>query len=129
MSLTRGQVIDTAVSILTRFGLADLSMRRLARELDVQPGALYWHVENKQALLVEVAARLLDTVPAGVGRDGDEPAADLKRLVVAVRRALVPIPDAADVVAVAWAVDPGSVPALVAMRALVDDLVEPKAQA
>jgi TetR/AcrR family tetracycline transcriptional repressor len=59
MTLTRDQVEDTALAILTRFGLADLSMRRLARELDVQVGALYWHVKSKQELLVGVAARLL----------------------------------------------------------------------
>ena len=59
MALSRDQIITTAVDILTRYGLADLSMRRLARELDVQPGALYWHVANKQELLVEVADVLL----------------------------------------------------------------------
>ena len=35
----------------TRYGIADLTMRRLARELDVTPGALYWHFANKQQLL------------------------------------------------------------------------------
>ena len=55
MALSRDQVVDTAVEILRRYGLADLSMRRLARELGVAPGALYWHVTSKQELLVEVA--------------------------------------------------------------------------
>jgi TetR/AcrR family tetracycline transcriptional repressor len=71
MTLTRDQVEDTALAILTRFGLADLSMRRLARELDVQVGALYWHVKSKQELLVGVAARLLS------GLDGPDGLADL----------------------------------------------------
>src|ERR1700757_2303386 len=34
-------------------------MRRLARELAVSPGALYWHFPNKQALLGAVADRIL----------------------------------------------------------------------
>ncbi|MDQ6741232.1 MAG: TetR family transcriptional regulator, partial [Actinomycetota bacterium] len=42
MSLSRQQIIDTALKILRDYGLADLSMRRLARDLGVQPGALYW---------------------------------------------------------------------------------------
>jgi len=34
-------------------------MRRLARELDVTPGALYWHFANKQELLGAVADQVL----------------------------------------------------------------------
>src|SRR5882757_6582048 len=37
-------------------------MRRLARELDVSPGALYWHFANKQQLLGAVADRILEPV-------------------------------------------------------------------
>ena len=46
-------------------------MRRLARELNVSPGALYWHFANKQQLLGAVADRILgpvDDVPAGLAR-------------------------------------------------------------
>lgn len=117
MALTREHVVDTAVAILRRYGLADLSMRRLARELDVQPGALYWHVRSKQELLVEVAAALLAEVP--------EPRADLPPtealavLSTAVRAALAQVPDAADVVGMAYAADPASVRALGLASALI----------
>src|SRR4051812_6774620 len=44
-------------------------MRRLARELEVSPGALYWHFANKQQLLGAVTDRILepaaDDVPGG----------------------------------------------------------------
>src|SRR5687768_3166484 len=63
MALSREQVVTTAVGLLRRYGLGDLSMRRLARELGVAPGALYWHVANKQELLVEVADVLLAEIP------------------------------------------------------------------
>jgi AcrR family transcriptional regulator len=46
MSLTRRQIVDAAMDILRNYGLGDLSMRRLARDLGVQPGALYWHVKT-----------------------------------------------------------------------------------
>nr|WP_272953443.1 TetR/AcrR family transcriptional regulator C-terminal domain-containing protein [Mycolicibacterium fluoranthenivorans] len=52
-------VIDAATAILDNFGMADLTMRRLARELAVSPGALYWHFANKQELLGAVADRIL----------------------------------------------------------------------
>lgn len=126
MALTRARVIDVATSILRQYGLADLSMRRLARELDVAPGAIYWHIANKQVLLAAVAERLLADVPPAVApaddpaeatadvrpAPADDPAAVLRSHVVAVRDALLPVPDGADVVAIAYALDPESAPAL-----------------
>lgn len=57
-------VVDAAVALLDRYGIGDLSMRRLARELELTPGALYWHFADKQALLGAVADRLLTPVRA-----------------------------------------------------------------
>lgn len=54
----RAAVVETALRLLDEYGLPDLTMRRLATELDVQPSALYWHVENKQSLLAAVADRI-----------------------------------------------------------------------
>ncbi|MFV1364844.1 TetR family transcriptional regulator [Mycolicibacterium elephantis] len=67
MQLTKRDVVETAAKLLDDYGLADLTMRRLARELDVSPGALYWHFANKQELLGAVADRVLDGVPGAVG--------------------------------------------------------------
>lgn len=68
MQLHKRDVVDAATALLDSYGIADLSMRRLARELNVSPGALYWHFPNKQALLGAVADRILhavDDVPGG----------------------------------------------------------------
>ncbi|MGW6423760.1 TetR/AcrR family transcriptional regulator C-terminal domain-containing protein [Nocardia sp. NPDC055053] len=59
MQLRKTDVVDAAVDILDQYGLADLTMRRLAGALQVQPGALYWHVKDKQSLLGAVADRIL----------------------------------------------------------------------
>lgn len=56
----RSDVVTRALDVLDRYGLADLSMRRLAAELDVQPSALYHHFPNKQTLLGAVADTLLE---------------------------------------------------------------------
>ena len=48
-----------ATAILDDYGIADLTMRRLARELDIAPSALYWHFANKQQLLGAVADHVL----------------------------------------------------------------------
>ena len=69
MHLHKADVVDAATGLLDSYGIADLTMRRLARELDVSPGALYWHFPNKQALLGAVADRILQAcgrpAPAG----------------------------------------------------------------
>lgn len=59
MHLHKHDVVEVAASLLDEYGIADLSMRRLARELAVSPGALYWHFANKQQLLGAVADRIL----------------------------------------------------------------------
>lgn len=52
-------VARAALQILDDDGLADLTMRRLAARLDVQPSALYWHFANKQSLLAELSDRIV----------------------------------------------------------------------
>src|SRR5574337_1545823 len=60
-------IVVAAATILDNYGIADLTMRRLARELDVTPAALYWHFASKQQLLGAVADQLLDPVCAAPG--------------------------------------------------------------
>ena len=62
MQLHKRDVVEAATTLLDNYGIADLTMRRLARELDISPGALYWHFANKQQLLGAVADRILESV-------------------------------------------------------------------
>ena len=59
VSLTRERVLNAALVLAERDGLERLSMRQLARELDVSPMALYRHVTNKEDLLDGLIERLL----------------------------------------------------------------------
>jgi TetR/AcrR family tetracycline transcriptional repressor len=69
VQLHKRDVVEAATTLLDSYGIADLTMRRLARELEVSPGALYWHFANKQQLLGAVTDRILepaaDDVPGG----------------------------------------------------------------
>ncbi|QSY51410.1 MULTISPECIES: TetR/AcrR family transcriptional regulator C-terminal domain-containing protein [Streptomyces] len=56
--IDRAQVADTALRLLNEVGLEGLTLRRIAKELNVQAPALYWHFENKQALLDEMATEM-----------------------------------------------------------------------
>ena len=67
MQLHKRDVVEAAAKLLDEYGIADLTMRRLARELSVSPGALYWHFANKQELLGAIADRILDGAPSARG--------------------------------------------------------------
>ncbi|MFE2275959.1 TetR/AcrR family transcriptional regulator C-terminal domain-containing protein [Streptomyces sp. NPDC059454] len=56
--LDRRRVADTALELLNQVGLDGLTLRAIARELDVKAPALYWHFKDKQALLDEMATEL-----------------------------------------------------------------------
>jgi TetR/AcrR family tetracycline transcriptional repressor len=62
VQLHKHDVVEAATAILDNYGIADLTMRRLGRELNVSPGALYWHFANKQQLLGAIADRILEPV-------------------------------------------------------------------
>ncbi|MGV0644953.1 TetR/AcrR family transcriptional regulator [Mycolicibacterium sp. XJ2546] len=94
MQLTKRDVVAAAAALLDNYGLADLTMRRLARELEVSPGALYWHFANKQELLGAVADGILDGVSAAV---------DVVDVCTRLRNALLSHTDGAELVSASFA--------------------------
>ncbi|CAL9569482.1 hypothetical protein SUDANB174_04765 [Streptomyces sp. enrichment culture] len=50
--LSRAEIVTTARRIVDEEGVAKLTMRRLAREMDSTPMALYHHVRDKEELLL-----------------------------------------------------------------------------
>jgi len=56
--LDREAVIDVAMRLADEEGLDAISFRRLAQQFEVTPMALYWHFEDKEALLAALADRL-----------------------------------------------------------------------
>ncbi|MBO0853398.1 MAG: TetR/AcrR family transcriptional regulator C-terminal domain-containing protein [Nocardia sp.] len=101
MQLHRGDVIDGAVGILDEYGLADLTMRRLAGALDVRPGALYWHFPNKQALLGAVADRILGPMDEPVA--AGEWSGQISELAHRMRGCLLTYRDGAELVSSTYA--------------------------
>ena len=57
-TLTRDRVVDAALSLADEQGLDALTMRALARRLDVKPMAIYHHVAGKDAILDLVVDRV-----------------------------------------------------------------------
>lgn len=94
---SRDDVAAAALRILDEYGLPDLTMRRLAAALDVQPSALYWHFPNKQTLLADLADRIVARTRPVL--DDDVPWRERTRLEAAgLRDALLAYRDGAEVV-------------------------------
>jgi AcrR family transcriptional regulator len=61
--LNRDVIVEAALRLLDRDGAHGFSMRRLAEELGVGAGAVYWHVTNKEQLLQLVFDRVIGELP------------------------------------------------------------------
>lgn len=59
-----------ALKLLNETGLEGLSLRAIAKELDVKAPALYWHFKDKQALLDEMATEMLRRMNADLTAGG-----------------------------------------------------------
>lgn len=102
VNLTRNLIVESAMEILRSFGLGDMTMRRVATHLGVAPGALYWHIANKQELVSAIAERILEPVlaaPAVPAADQPDPVAYCGQL----REVLLSHRDGAEIVAGALA--------------------------
>lgn len=104
----RDGVARAALALLDEVGLADLSMRRIASRLDVQPSALYWHFTSKQELLADLADRITSTIP----RDD----ADVLATARSIRDALFTYRDGAELVLSTYALQLGSSQAQTALE-------------
>lgn len=95
MQLSRETITAAAFNILGEYGLGDVSMRRVATALGVAPGALYWHIENKQDLIASLAAEIVR--PLSTGTDATD-APDVAALAAALRTQVLSVRDGAEVV-------------------------------
>jgi TetR/AcrR family tetracycline transcriptional repressor len=129
VQLHKHDVVDAATAILDAYGIADLTMRRLARELNVSPGALYWHFADKQQLLGAIADRILQ--PA---RDVPEKPDWRDRIVAvcsALRDALLSHTDGAELVSASFAAGQSEAAGdiLTALSGAAEDAGVPSAEA
>ncbi|WP_248962151.1 TetR/AcrR family transcriptional regulator C-terminal domain-containing protein [Sphaerisporangium perillae] len=66
MKINAEVIARTALRLLDEVGLDGLTMRLVAKELDVKAPALYWHVKNKQELLDAMATLVMVEADEGL---------------------------------------------------------------
>lgn len=82
-SLTRERIVQAALGIVDRDGLASLSMRRLAADLGVAPMAAYYYLPKKKALLEAI----VEAVMVEANSHGDDVSAPIEERILAAARA------------------------------------------
>src|SRR3954453_11578537 len=69
-AMSKERVVEAALALIDAQGVDGVSMRGLAEALGVYPTAIYWYVENRNALLAEVVGHALrDVAPEWRGDD------------------------------------------------------------
>ena len=58
----RDQIIDAAMRVIPRSGLAGVTMEKIAAEAGVSAPTLYWHFKNKDDLLIAMIERVVGQV-------------------------------------------------------------------
>ena len=66
-SLSRDHIVATAIELLDAEDEDGLTFRALATRLQTGAGALYWHIKNKDELLVAASEAIVDRAMANVG--------------------------------------------------------------
>lgn len=110
-------IVERAASMLGEGGLAGLTMRRLARDLDVQPGALYHYVASKQELLAAVGEYILSDSASRISTT------DPARAAADIRATLLPIRDGAEVISFVYAYKPETLGPLNNLQLAVSQLM------
>lgn len=83
---TRDRILDAAVQVFTQYGYARGTTNRIAEWADVSVGSLYQYYPNKDAIVVELAARHLD---AGIAAVNQRQQAGMPDSVVGIMRVIV----------------------------------------
>ncbi|WKD59026.1 TetR/AcrR family transcriptional regulator [Corynebacterium caspium] len=97
--LDKEAIIDAALQILQTYGLGDMTMRRVAGQLNVAPGALYWHVKNKQSLLEAITRRILAGILESKADLSDAtPLPTPEDLALKLRSEVLAVPDGAEII-------------------------------
>lgn len=97
MAITKEAILQASLDILNRDGVGNLSMRTIAKELNIKAASLYWHIKDKQSLYDLLAEHINQEIslPEAI----DDPKEALTALALEFRRVLLKTRDAVEIFA------------------------------
>ena len=105
MAITKEAIIKASLDILNRGGIGNLSMRTLAKELNIK-AASYWHIKNKQDLY-DLTEHITQEI--SLPEEPDDPQEALTALALEFRRVLLKTRDAVEIFAQSIPSTPGRI--------------------
>jgi AcrR family transcriptional regulator len=97
MAITKEAIVKASLDILNRDGIENLSMRTLAKELNIKAASLYWHIKDKQTLYDLIAEHINQEI--ALPETIDDPKEALTALALEFRRVLLRTRDAVEIFA------------------------------
>ncbi|WP_158540644.1 TetR/AcrR family transcriptional regulator [Romboutsia weinsteinii] len=70
--LTKSLIVSTGIDILNEDGIDKLSMRVIARKLNVSATSIYWHFKNKSELLLSISEYICQQISQSTTKESDE---------------------------------------------------------
>lgn len=98
-ALNRDVIVAAALELIDECGLEAFSLRMLAQKLGVFPTAVYWYVPNRNELMAQVVAQILETVHVQRRRRAWQQS--LRDLFIGFRAAVAAHPNAAPLIGTA----------------------------
>jgi len=100
-NMRQREIVNVSLEILKEKGLSELSLREIAKRMDMQAPALYWHFKNKEMLVDYMAEAILKKEFENLKpRDEKEPWQTwLVKTMLRLRTAMLAYPDGGRVVA------------------------------
>jgi TetR/AcrR family tetracycline transcriptional repressor len=101
LNLRQEQIIEAALALLSEEGLNNLSLRDIAKRINVQAPAIYWHFKSKEVLIDYMAEAILrkELHTIEVRQDNERWQDWLTDHMIRLRKAMLAYPDGARVVA------------------------------
>jgi AcrR family transcriptional regulator len=96
--LSRERIVAAALALVDAEGLDALTMRRLGRDLGVDPMAVYYYVEDKDALLDALVEAVMAQIDLSCDLPGDDPEDRLAMTAQVYAEALLAHPHALPIV-------------------------------
>jgi AcrR family transcriptional regulator len=71
LAVSKETIVDISIAILNQDGVSGLSMRNIAKELQIKAASLYHHFINKEELFSAITERICMRI--GLGEETDDP--------------------------------------------------------
>lgn len=69
MGISKEKIIEASIYILNRDGAVGLTMRSLAKELDIKAASLYWHIKDKNELYNLIVENICEKIKTSASPD------------------------------------------------------------